>query len=483
MKLQIQLVKEFSKNDSLVVISKTSEQSLKTAKKLLSKEELIYLKKKSDDTKKGFIKVNRLNQHLFFYVVRSGKKAEHLVREDLRKMGCQLVTLADEMKLEDVTLVSDSTTVKDLLAFVEGVALASYQFLKYKSKASESEHRLKTLKICSKSVNEKQLQQLLALTEAVYRCRDFVNEPVCNLNSTKFSKQVSELFKNTEARVEIFNKSKIEALKMNGLLAVNSGSVDPPAFIIIEWSPKRPVNKKPYVFVGKGIMYDTGGINVKSAANMETMKDDMAGGAAVVAVLYAIARAKLPVHVVGLVPVTDNRPSGNSLVPGDIINYSDGTSVEVLNSDAEGRLILADGLIYAKKYKPQLVITLATLTGAAQAALGNFGIAGMGQKSQQEFKKIQDAGNEVFERVVEFPFWDDYDELIKSDIADIKNTGGRFAGAITAGKFLAHFTRYPFIHLDIAGPAYNEKKDGYRGAGGSGVGVRLLYEFIERKTK
>ncbi|HNW69342.1 MAG TPA: leucyl aminopeptidase [Bacteroidales bacterium] len=483
MKLKIQIVKEFSKNDSLVVISKTAEQLLTTAKKSLAKEELMYLKKKSDDTKKGFIKVNRLNQHLYFYVIGSGKKTEHLVREDLRKMGCQLVTLADELKLGDITLVSEGTTAKEILAFVEGVALSAYQFLKYKSKASESEHRLKTLKICSKSVNEKQLQQLLALTEAVHRCRDFVNEPVCKLNSTLFAKQVSELFKNTEARVEIFNKSKIEALKMNGLLAVNSGSIDPPAFIIIEWNPPRPVNKKPYVFVGKGIMYDTGGINVKSAANMETMKDDMAGGAAVVAALYAITQAKLPVHVVGLVPVTDNRPSGNSLVPGDIINYADGTSVEVLNSDAEGRLILADALIYAKKYKPQLVITLATLTGAAQAAIGSFGMVGMEQKSPQEFKEIVAAGNEVFERVVEFPFWEDYDELIKSDIADIKNTGGRFAGAITAGKFLAHFTRYPFIHLDIAGPAYNEKKDSYRGAGGSGVGVRLLYEFMERKTK
>jgi len=483
MKLQIQIVKEFSKNDSLVIISNTSAQVLKTAKKFLSKEELVYLKEKLEDTKKGLVRVNRLKQQLYFYVIKTGKNPEHIIRESLRKIGFQLIKLTDEIKLDAVTLYSDTANTKDILAVAEGVALSAYQFLKYKSKASEAEHSLKILKICSKSINEKQLQHLLSLTGAVYACRDFVNEPVCNLNSTLFSNQVMALFKNTGARVEVLNKSKIEALKMNGLLAVNSGSVDPPSFIIIEWNPPRPKNKKPYVFVGKGIMYDTGGINVKSAANMETMKDDMAGGAAVAAALYAIAKAKLPVHVVGLIPVTDNRPSGNSLVPGDIINYSDGTSVEVLNSDAEGRLILADGLIYAKKYKPRLVITLATLTGAAQAAIGSYGIVGMQQKSQQEFKDIQAAGNEVFERVVEFPFWDDYDELIKSDIADIKNTGGRYAGAITAGKFLAHFTRIPFIHLDIAGPAYNEKKDNYRGAGGSGVGVRLLYEFLERKAK
>lgn len=213
---------------------------------------------------------------------------------------------------------------------------------------------------------------------------------------------------------------------------------------------------------------------------MENMKNDMAGGAAVVSALYAVARTKLPVHVVGLVPLTDNRPAGNALVPGDIIEYSDGTTVEVLNSDAEGRLILADGMIFAKKFHPSLVITIATLTGSAQSAIGKYGIVSMHQQAQKYFKNIQSAGDSVFERVVEFPFWDDYDELIKSNIADIKNTGGPYGGAITAGKFLAHFANYPFIHLDIAGPAFNDKKDSYRGTGGSGVGVRLLYEFIKR---
>lgn len=414
--------------------------------------------------------------------MKPGKNTEHLVIEEMRKAGHRVLMLADEHKLESITLYSEDAGQKSIMAFAEGVALSAYQFLKYRSKASEAAHSLKALHICSKSIVEKQLQHLLLLTEAVHICRDLVNEPVCNMNSLIFSKQVAELFKNTEARVEILNRPKIEALKMNGLLAVNKGSVDPPAFIIIEWEPRQHKNKKPYVFVGKGLMYDTGGINVKTAAGMDTMKCDMAGGAAAVSALYAISRAKLPVHVIGLIPVTDNRPSGNSLVPGDIIDYSDGTKVEVLNSDAEGRLILADGLIYAKKYKPQLVVTIATLTGAAFAAIGKYGIVGMQQKAQKEFKDIQASGNLVFERIVEFPFWDDYDELIKSDVADIKNVGGKVAGAITAGKFLAYFTKYPFIHLDIAGAAFYDKKDSYRSAGGTGVGVRLLYDFIERKT-
>jgi len=483
MNLKVTIVKKYFGKDNLLFVFPDKDAALKSLKNTLNKEEKDFLIKQLADTKNGFVSINRLNRMLFIQIIHKGKKQEYQVVEELRKTGNKIISLSNEHKLESIIIVGERIPKNYVLALTEGIALSSYQFLKYKSKASDAAHSLKTLQICSDVINQKQLQHLILLTDAVYTCRDFVNEPVCNMNSVMFSKQVAALFKNTEATVDILNKSKIEALKMNGLLAVNKGSVDPPAFIIIEWKPLNHHNKKPYVFVGKGLMYDTGGINVKTAAGMETMKCDMAGGAAVVSTLYAIANAKMPFHVVGLVPVTDNRPAGNSLVPGDIITYSDGTHVEVLNSDAEGRLILADGLIYAKRYKPQLVITLATLTGSAHAAIGKYGIVGMKQKAQKDFREIQHAGDEVFERVVEFPFWDDYDELIKSDTADIKNIGGPVAGAITAGKFLAHFAQYPFIHLDIAGPAFNDKKDNYRGAGGSGVGVRLLYDFMERKLK
>jgi len=482
MKLKIQTIKATSENDSLVIMGSTVEQTLKTAKTLLKKEELVHLKKRLNDAKRGFVVIDQLKKQLFFYAVKAGKKPEHLVIEEIRKSGCQLVSLTKEYKLETIAINPGDAGEKNTYAFIEGLALASYRFLKYKSKAEKKEHNLTTLKICDNTLREKQLQRLRLLTESVFTCRDFVNEPVCSLNSLEFSKRVASLFRGTGAKADMLPLLKIEALKMKGLLAVNKGSADPPVFIVIEWKPAHHINKKPYVFVGKGLMYDTGGINLKSTANMDTMKSDMAGGAAVVSALYAIARAQLPVYTVALVPVTDNRPSGNALVPGDIITYADGTTVEVLNSDAEGRLILADGLIYAKKYNPQLVVTIATLTGSAQAAIGRFGIVGMNQKAQKEFRDMQAIGDEVFERVVEFPFWEDYEDLIKSDIADIKNIGGPMAGAITAGKFLAHFTKYPFIHLDIAGPAYNEKKDNYRGAGGSGIGVRLLFNFIESKV-
>jgi len=280
--------------------------------------------------------------------------------------------------------------------------------------------------------------------------------------------------------VEVLNKAKIKQLKMGGLLAVNAGSVDEPTFSIMEYKPKNPKNKNPYVLVGKGVVYDTGGLSLKPTPNsMDLMKCDMAGGAAVGCAMYAIAKAKLNVHVIGLVPATDNRPGFNAFAPGDVITMMDGTTVEMLNSDAEGRMILADALHYAKRYKPELTIDLATLTGAAAAAIGSFGIVGMGNAKQKQKDKLYTSGFNVHERIAEFPFWEEYDELIKSDIADQKNLGGPYGGSITAGKFLVKYTDYPYYHLDIAGPAFLTGKDSYRGKGGTGYGVRLLFDFFK----
>jgi leucyl aminopeptidase len=266
---------------------------------------------------------------------------------------------------------------------------------------------------------------------------------------------------------------------MGGLLAVNRGSIDPPTFSILEWNPGNAKNKKPIVLVGKGITFDTGGLSLKPTPNsMDSMKSDMAGGATVAAVIYAAAKSGLAVHLIALIPATDNRPDGNALTPGDIIYTHSGKSVEVLNTDAEGRLILADALSFAKKYDPTLVVDVATLTGSAAMAIGPYGIVAMGNAGRETFDLLKQSGERVYERIVEFPFWNEYDELIKSDIADIKNIGSREGGAITAGKFLANFVDYPWIHLDIAGPAFLSTADHYRGKGGTGTGVRLLLDFL-----
>jgi leucyl aminopeptidase len=211
---------------------------------------------------------------------------------------------------------------------------------------------------------------------------------------------------------------------------------------------------------------------------MDYMKCDMSGAAIVAGVLYAIAKNKLPIHVIALAPATDNRPSGNAYAPGDIVTIMDGTNVEMLNSDAEGRMILADALVYAKKYNPELVIDVATLTGSASAAIGPYALVAMGNAPQDIKNKLVKSSELVFERIVEFPLWEDYAESLKSDIADIKNVGGKQAGAITAGKFLEKFVSYPWMHFDIAGVAFSKKNDNYRGKGGTGFGMRLLYNFI-----
>jgi len=232
--------------------------------------------------------------------------------------------------------------------------------------------------------------------------------------------------------------------------------------------------------VGKGVVYDTGGLSLKpTKGSMDSMKCDMGGAACMSGAIYAAALNKLNVHVIALIPATDNRPGGNAYTPGDVITMFDGTTVEVLNTDAEGRMILADALAYSKKYDPELVIDAATLTGAAVVAIGTKASCIMGNASEKVFSQLDKAGNEEHERVVRLPFWDEYYEEVKSKVADLKNIGGPHAGLITAGKFLEHFVKAPYVHIDIAGPAWLDAPENYKGQGGTGVGVRLLYNFLK----
>jgi leucyl aminopeptidase len=401
--------------------------------------------------------------------------------EGCRKAGDEIATLLNKEKA-DKTVIVDVEGLKDeTLAMAEGMALGNYQFLKYKSKPEEKQNTLGAIGIRSDVVTDENINETNHVLNAVFEARDLVNEPLSYLTAEKLGEEFERLGKDGSFKVEVFNKKKIESLKMGGLLAVNKGSVDPPTFTVMEWKPNKPVNKKPVILVGKGVVFDTGGLNLKPGTYMNDMKCDMGGAAIMGATIYAIAKAKLPVHVIALIPATDNRPSGNAYVTGDVITMFDGTQVEVLNTDAEGRMILADALSYAKKYEPELVINAATLTGAASRAIGHYGIVAMEKDAPKEMALLKKSGEEVYERIAEFPFWEEYGELIKSDIADIKNLGGVDAGMITAGKFLAHFTDYPFIHMDIAGPAHIDKKHRYMTKGGTGMGVRLLYSFIKNK--
>lgn len=283
------------------------------------------------------------------------------------------------------------------------------------------------------------------------------------LTAEELGKEIEKLGKDANFEVDVFSKSKIKNLKMGGLLAVNEGSTNPPVFIHLKYKPKDSKNKKPYVLVGKGVVYDTGGYSLKPADSLDWMKCDMAGAAAVAATFYAIAKNKLPIYIEGFIPSTENRLDGNAIVPGDVITTYNEKTIEIINTDAEGRLILADALAYAAHVEPELCIDLATLTGSAMRALGKEGALLFGTATTETKNELIHAGFLTHERLVEFPLWDEYDEQIKSDIADLKNLGGTEAGAITAAKFLQHFVSYPWIHLDIAGTAFYKTPDNYRG--------------------
>ena len=463
--------------DLPVIYLATKEDDLKNFS--FSTEEFEYIKKQAADKKKP-VKINSYSKWSYIQWVDT-EKDQYIIKEKLRRAAGKLYSTIKENKHEEILIVDLCNDAELVIAFAEGLALSHYQFLKYFSKTDEKKNHLKEIQIHSQKVDDVQISELNILIESVYLTRNLVNEPLSYLNAEKLAEEIQTMGQNSHFEVEVFNKKKIEALKMNGLLAVNKGSIDPPTFSVLTWKPENAINKKPFVLVGKGIVYDTGGLSLKPSNYMDTMKSDMAGGAVVAGTIHAVAKAKLPVYIIGLIPATDNRPDGNAYVPDDIIEMHNGTTVEVKNTDAEGRLVLADALSFAKKYDPELVIDLATLTGSAQMAVGDLGIVAMSNVKDDKFEQLKVSGNNVYERIVEFPLWEEYDEMIKSDIADIKNIGGKEAGAITAAKFLEHFIDYPWVHMDIAGSAFLTKHDNYRGIGGTGVAVRLLFDFFSNQ--
>ncbi len=396
--------------------------------------------------------------------------------QSARGLGAKITKKLNAEQFESATLVGLGSDRADVLAVIEGIALANYQFLTYKTGDKNKPNKLSQLNVLAEGVSEEDLKELSAVTRGTFAARDFVNEPVITLTATEWSNRIKELGNQTGFTTTVFDKKKIEELKMGGLLGVNKGSVEPPTFNILEWKPANAKNSKPIVLVGKGVVYDTGGYNIKTVM-MAKMKSDMGGGAAVSGAMAAIAANELPVHVIGLIPATDNRIDGKAIVPDDVLEMMSGSTVEVLNTDAEGRLILADALHYAKQYDPELVIDLATLTGAAARITSHFGISMCADKA--DTSNLKESGERTYERIMEFPMWREYHEAIKSSVADIKNIGGAAGGNITSATFLHHFTDYPWIHLDIAGPSFMDADIDYRPKGGTGVGVRLLYDFIK----
>ncbi|MBS1904531.1 MAG: leucyl aminopeptidase [Bacteroidetes bacterium] len=370
-------------------------------------------------------------------------------------------------------------------AMVEGVMLGLYKWDKYKKK-DDNGVSLDTLTILSDETEiggskhpeiRKAVEQTETICENVIFARNMENEPSNNKYPEVMVKWAQGAAKGNGIKVTAFAGAELKKHKMVGIQAVGQGSARDGRFIIMEYKGAKNKSAKPIVLVGKGITFDTGGISLKPGAGMGDMISDMSGAATVIAVLKTVADLKLPVNVIGLCSCAENMPSGTATRPGDIITYPNGVSAEIDNTDAEGRLVLADALIWAQQYDPKHVIDLATLTGACVVALGHVttGMMGNDEKMKSTLKRI---GDKVYERVCELPIYDEYDELIKSDVADIKNVGGRWGGAITAAMFLKRFTNYPWIHLDIAGTARGEAQLDYINKGGTGVCVRLLTHML-----
>jgi len=478
-RMEFKIITKATKTSTIFIIDQ--EEQLSTISSL-SKEEIAFAQQQLKNGSSA-IHFNQISNQVFIYNIKD-KASTWQTDEMLRKAGADLCLQCNKWKQKDILINNLSGKSNAAYLIAEGMSLSNYQFLKYRSDAAKAANSLQQILFNKQSITLKEINQLSATYKAVEHARNLVNEPLNYLSAVQLAKEISTLGKSYGFKVTTLNKAQIEKEKMGGLLAVNRGSQQPPTFSIMEYKPVKSMNKKPIVLVGKGIVYDTGGLSLKpTPASMDRMKSDMSGAALVTGVMCAIATLKLPLHVIALVPATDNRPGENAYVPGDIITMYSGTTVEVLNTDAEGRLILGDALHYAKRFKPELVLDFATLTGAASAAIGEHGIVCMGKVDDTIKNKIFNSGKQQYERLVEFPLWDEYGDMIKSDFADLKNIGGPTGGAITAGKFLEHFTDYPWMHFDIAGVSFSMSKRNYIPSGGTAYGLRMVLDFLNNYSK
>jgi len=419
-------------------------------------------------------------------------KREEITEDRLRQAMGKGATAANAIGAHSIMLDCDTRfvgkgTVRELAqTFVEGVILSLYTLDRLKSGAVKD----KPIKQCvlvvpeQKQVaqGEKGGAQGKVIAEAVHFVRDLCNLPSNIVTPSYLAQEAKAIADEGRMALTILERADAEKLGMGAYLAVARGTDEAPKFIVMEY--KGTTGERPIALIGKSVTFDTGGISLKPSERMEQMKYDMSGGATVLGVMKVISRLKLPVHVVAILPATDNMPSGSAVHPGDVVTALSGLTIEIDNTDAEGRLCLADALAYAARYKPRAMIDLATLTGACVVALGQHAIGMMGNQ-ESLISEIKSAGEESGERLWQLPLWDDYFDQIKGEVADLKNVGGRGAGAITAGLFLKQFVGdIPWVHLDIAGTSwYSDAKHPYIPKGSTGIGVRLLVRYLIKQSK
>ncbi len=415
-------------------------------------------------------------------------KLEGLNAESLRAFAGNAVKKCINMGLPEVLIASPSAKkIKiemplSLEALIEGAYLGNHLFDKYKD---EKKHvPLKKINFLVTTAVAKSsgkiLKSINTICEGTIFARNLINTPSNDKKPEQFTKVIADIAKKENLKVKIFDEKEMKRKKFGALLAVAAGSESKPRMIVLEYNPKGA--KKTVALVGKGVTFDSGGINLKPTGSLEDMKSDMSGAATVAATLIALAKLKPRTKVIGIIPVVENMPSGNASRPGDIVKSYSGKTVEILNTDAEGRLILIDAISYViKQYKPQILIDVATLTGACVVALGEK-IAGVFSSDDDLAQAIVKSGEKTHERCWHMPLPDDYKEDLKSDFADLKNiAGSRWGGAITGALFLAEFVGdTKWAHIDIAGPSYQKKGSAYCGVGGTGFGVRLFCDLLKK---
>lgn len=365
-------------------------------------------------------------------------------------------------------------------SFVEGIILGNYSFDFYKTKKSKQTNLIVNFIIDDNKLFQIALEKAESVIKGVYFARDLTNEPANTLTPLEFANRVKQEFKGSNVSVKIFDEKELQKRKMNAILSVGRASKNRPQLIIAHYKPKGKTVKK-IALVGKGVTYDTGGLSIKPTQGMLQMKADMAGGATVFGIVRAASLNKIPIEIMGIVPAVENAIDGSAYKPGDVISTASGKTIEVKDTDAEGRIVLADALEYASKQKPDQIVDFATLTGAVAVSLGLF-TAGVFTKDDKISDKIIESSKSTYEHIWRLPFWDEYNNLLESKIADISNLGPRWGGAITAGKFLEFFVNenIPWAHIDMAGPALKHDLTNYTKDYCTGYGVRLISDYLEK---
>ncbi len=481
MTIQINYKNRGSKNLlSNLVFFVNEDFNISRIKKYISTNEFLYI---SD-----LLKTSDLQKSLLFFEINS-KKTIFLISikrdlkiSDIESLGAKFHSYINYEKKRDYVFNSDTinTKINNFLGhFLHGLKLKSYEFNIYKSKKKKKNISLNVIGNKNK-ISKKDQQKFKALEQGTFYARDLVSEPGNVLHPDEYAKRLNSL-KKTGLKITIYNEKKLKKLRMNALLGVGQGSIRGSYLVTIEWNGARN-NSKPLAFVGKGVCFDTGGYSLKPAKFMEDMTYDMAGSATVVGLMKNLALRKAKINAVGVVGLVENMVSGNAQRPGDIVKSYSGKTIEILNTDAEGRLVLADALTFTeKKFKPKFIVDLATLTGAIIVSLGSE-YAGLFSNDDKLSQQLLDAGEKVDEKLWRMPLHKNFDKLINSKNADMQNinyVGG--AGSTTAAQFLQRFilNKTPWAHLDIAGMAFSKYGGALNSGGATGYGVKLLNQLIE----